>query len=373
MKIGIVGLPYVGKTSVFNALTQSEAETGTYSAQKKSNIGSVKVPDKRLDALAPIFHPKKVTPTSIDYVDVAGVSKGDVERSGLETSVIAELREVDALAHVVRLFEDDAVPHVDGSINAQRDIETIDLELAFADLQVIEKRLERLGKEIKLKKAPILEEEYSLLTQCKAALEADTPLRALALSPEDEKMIKGYRFLTQKPMVIVLNIGEDQLEQSEEICQRFAEYAEKIVPVGQLSLRKPQTDLIALSARLEMEIAQLDAADAEPFLAEMGLKETALTRVIHKSYRLLGLITFLTGGPNEVKAWTLKEGMTALDAAGIIHTDFARGFIRAETIQWSDLAACGSLARAREKGLLRLEGKDYVVKDGDVLTIRFSV
>jgi len=362
MKIGIVGLPFVGKTSVFNALTHAQAETGAYSVHKKSNISSVKVPDGRPYALAEVFRPKKVTPTSIDYVDVAGVSKSDAEHSGLETSVIAELRDADALAHVVRLFEDDTVPHVEGSIDAQRDIETIDLELLLADLQIVERRLERLSKEIKLKKAPDLEQERAVLTRCKAALEADTPLRALTLSPDDEKIIKGYRFLTQKPLLIILNIGEDQIEHADACRQRFEAYA-----------HRPKTALIALSARLEMEIAQLDPPDAEVFMAEMGLKATALTQVIQTSHRLLGLITFLTGGPNEVRAWTLRTGMTALDAATAIHTDLARGFIRAETIRWSDLVACGSVAKAREKGLLRLEGKEYVVQDGDVLTIRFNV
>ena len=362
MKIGIVGLPFVGKTSVFNALTHAEAETGDYSVHKKANISSVRVPDERLNALAEVFQPKKVTPASIDYVDVAGVSKGESEQSGLDTSVLAELRDADALAHVVRLFEDNAVPHAEGSIDAQRDIETIDLELLLADLQIIERRLERLSKEIKLKKAPELELEHALLVRCKEALEADTPLRALGFSPEDEKRIKGFRFLTRKPMLIILNIGEDRLAEADEICQRFDVYADR-----------PKTAVIALSARLEMELAQLDAEDAEVFMEEMGLEATALTQVIHTCYRLLGLITFLTGGRNEVRAWTLKAGMTALDAAGTIHTDMARGFIRAETVHWADLVACGSVVKARDKGILRLEGKAYVVQDGDVLTIRFNV
>jgi GTP-binding protein YchF len=370
MKIGIVGLPYVGKTSLFNALTHSNVETGIYLARKGANISSIKVPDERLNPLAAIFKPKKVTPASIDYADVAGEfvrglnprTTGDVEGGGLEASVIAELREVDALIHVVRAFADNADPHVNGSVNPNRDIETVDLELAFADLQVIDKRLERISRELRAKKAPALEHERIVLERCKASLERGVALREMDLSPEEAKVIRGYRFLTQKPMLLICNIGENQLAQAEEIGAEFAEYE-----------KKPQTAILTLCAKLEMEISQLDAEDAQVFLAEMGLKESALKRIIQTSYRLLGLITFFTGGPNEVRAWTLHQGMTALDAAAIVHTDFARGFIRAETIPWAELVNCGSLGKAREKGALRLEGKDYVVQDGEVLTIRFSV
>ena len=360
MKIGIVGLPYVGKTCLFNALTQSEAETGTYTAKKGWNVGSVKVPDQRLAALAEVFNPKRVTPTSIDYVDIAGVSKGDIALEGLETGIIAELREVDALAHIVRVFEDDAVPHVDGDVDPKRDVETIDIELAFADLGIIDNRLDRLERELRTQKIPALEHERAVLDQCKAALEGGTAIRELPLSPEDERAIRGYGFLTQKPLLVVLNIGEDDLERTEEIRASFAASEREI-------------EIITLSARLEMELARLDTEDAEIFRAEMGLDQSALARVIDASYRTLGLITFFTVVSDELRAWTLKEGMTALDAADTIHTDMARGFIRAETIQWGDLVDCGSLTEARENGLLRLEGKDYSVSDGDVLTIRFSV
>ena len=360
MKIGIVGLPYVGKTSLFNALTQSEAETGTYAAKKGWNVGSVKVPDERLGALAEVFTPKRVTPTSIDYVDIAGVSKGDIALEGLEAGVIAELREVDALAHIVRVFEDDAVPHVDGDVDPKRDIETIDMELAFADLGIIDNRLNRLDRELRTQKIPALEHERAVLERCKDALEGGTAIRELSLSPEDERAIRGYGFLTQKSLLLILNIGEDELESEEEIRANFAAHERQI-------------EIITLSARLEMELARLDAEDAEIFRAEMGLNESALARVIDASYRTLGLITFFTVVSDELRAWTLKEGMTALDAAGTIHTDMARGFIRAETIHWADLVDCGSLTQARDDGLLRLEGKDYVVSDGDALTIRFNV
>lgn len=362
MKIGIVGLPYVGKTSLFNALTQSEAETGTYAAKKGGNVGSVKVPDERLTALAEIFNPKRITPTSIYYVDVPGVSKGDIAREGLEASVIAALREVDALAYIVRVFEDDAVPHVDGTVDPQRDIETIDIELAFADLGIIENRLDRLSRELRTQKIPALEHERAVLERCKDALEGGATLRKLPLSLADERAIRGYSFLTQKPLLLVLNIGEDGLDGAEDIRASFAAYAQK-----------RQIEIIALSTRLEMELALLGAEDAEIFRVEMGLNESALTRVIDASYRALGLITFFTIVSDELRAWTLKGGMTALDAAAAIHTDMARGFIRAEVIHWANLVDCRSLTKAQDNGLLRLEGKDYVVSDGDVLTIRFNV
>lgn len=360
MKIGIVGLPYVGKTSLFNALTQSEAETGTYATKKGWNVGSVKVPDERLEALAKVFNPKQVTPTSIDYVDIAGVSKGDIALEGLETGVIAELREVDALAHIVRVFEDDAIPHADGDVNPKRDIETIDIELAFADLGIIDNRLDRLSRELRTQKIPALEHERAVLGRCKDALEGSTAIRELPLAPEDERAIRGYGFLTQKPLLLVFNIGEDELDSAEEIRTRFA-------------ASERQIEIITLSARLEMELGRLDAEEAELFRTEMGLDESALTRVIDASYRTLGLVTFFTVVSDELRAWTLKDGMTALDAADAIHTDMARGFIRAETIHWADLVNCGSLTAARDNGLLRLEGKDYLVSDGDVLTIRFNV
>ena len=360
MKIGMVGLPYVGKTSLFNALTQSEAETGTYATKKGWNVGSVRVPDERLAALAEVFTPKRITPTSIDYVDIAGVSKGEIALEGLETGVIAELREVDALAHIVRVFEDDAVPHVDGDVDPERDIETIDIELAFADLGIIDNRLSRLDRELRTQKVPALEHERAVLERCKDALEGGTAIRELSLSPEDERAIRGYGFLTQKPLLLIFNIGEDELDSAKQMA-------------ASSSTSEREMEILTLSARLEMELTRLDADEAELFRDEMGLKESALARVIDASYRTLGLVTFFTVVSDELRAWTLKAGMTALDAAALIHTDMARGFIRAETIHWTDLVECGSLTKARDNGLLRLEGKDYTVSDGDVLTVRFNV
>lgn len=362
MKIGIVGLPYVGKTSIFNALTKSSAETGTYTGKKRSNISAVSVPDERMKSLSEIIKPKKITPARIDYVDVAGLAKGDIERSDLGTEVIAALRQVDALAHVVRVFEDDAVPHVDGSVNPARDIETVDLELAFSDLQIIDKRLERLNRELRAKSSPTLEKEYTVLQFCKDALESGIPLRDVDITPENAQAIRGYGFLTQKPILIVFNIGENKLDQAEQILDSIAEHKDK-----------PLTEAITLSAKLEMEIAQLDSEHARIFLNEMGLKVSALNRVIQASYRLLGLITFFTVVSGELRAWTLRRGLAAVDAASAIHTDMARGFIRAETIHWERLVDCGNPINAKDLGALRLEGKDYVVQDGDVLTIRFNV
>ena len=362
MKIGIVGLPYVGKTSIFNALTQSKAETGTYAGKKQSNISAVTVLDERLQSLAEILEPQQSTPVRIDYVDVAGISKGNVERSGLGADVIADLRQVDALAHVVRLFDDDSVPHVDGRVDPKRDIESVDLELTFADLQIIDKRLERLNRELRAKKSPILEKELAVLEGCKEALESGIPLREIDITQEMAHAIRGYGFLTQKPLLLILNIGENQLNQAEQIHQSFAKNDGEF-----------HTEVIPLSAKLEMEIAQLDAEDVQIFLGGMGLEESALRRVIQASYRLLGLITFFTVVSRELRAWTLTHGLTVVDAAATIHTDMARGFIRAETIHWKRLVDCGSPAKARELGFLRLEGRDYVVQDGDVLTIRFNV
>jgi len=374
MQIGIVGMPYVGKTTVFNALTKSSAETGSYAAHKDANVSVVKVPDDRLEPLRAIFKPKKLVYAEIEYIDVAGMRKGAVENGSMDARLLArneverrsffsDLRNVDALAHVVRVFEDDKVPHVDGSVYPKRDIENLNMELALADLQIIEKRLDRLAKELRTSKDANLIREQELLQKFQSLLESDIPLRETEISAGEERMVRGYQFLTQKPLLLMLNIGEDQIEDSERLLAQFAEYA-----------KKPNTGVIAVCAKIEMEIAQLeDDEEASLFLEEMGLGESAMTRVIHTSYDLLGLITFFTGGDNEVRAWTVPNGTTALAAAGTIHSDMERGFIRAETIQAEDLIKCGSLAKAREAGLLRLEGKEYVVLEGDFLTIRFSV
>ena len=358
MRIGIVGRPQVGKTTVFNTLAESNAEIGGYTSRGQINLSTANVPDERLERLAEIVGSQKTTPATIDYVDVAGVTKSDVEQAELDSGMLAELRTVDALAHVVRLFEDESVPHVDGSIDAERDIESVSLEFALADLQIVENRLDRLRKQFQNQKLPEQQNEIRILEACQATLEKGEPLRTLDLSDNEEKLIRGYGFLTQKPLLLVCNISETQLEAVDEIRERFSQYE-----------AEPQTTVIVLAAQLEMELSQLDTADAEIFMEEMGLRESALERFIQTSYKLLGLITFFTTNPTEARAWTLREGQTAVDAAGRIHTDFADAFIRSETLSWTDLVECGSYPEARSKGLLRAEGKTYQVQEGDVLLI----
>ena len=358
MKIGIVGRPQVGKTTVFNTLAQSNAEVGGYTSRGHINLSTANVPDDRLARLAEISESPKMTPATIDYVDVAGVTKSDVEQAELDSGMLAELRTVDALAHVVRLFENASVPHVDGSVDGERDIESVSLEFALADLQIVEGRLDRLRKQFQNQKLPEQQNEIRLLEACQQTLETGKPLRALDLSANEEKLIRGYGFLTQKPLLLVCNIDETQLDAADEILKHFAKYK-----------AEPQTAVIILAAQLEMELSQLDETDTEVFMEEMGLHESALERFIQTSYQLLGLLTFFTTGPVETRAWTLQAGQTAVDAAGRVHTDFGNAFIRSETISWKDLVTCGGYPEARSKGLLRSEGKTYQVQEGDVLLI----
>ena len=358
MKIGIVGRPQVGKTTVFNTLAQSNAEIGGYTSRGQINLSTANVPDERLAHLAGAFESQKITPATIDYVDVAGVTKSDVEQAELDSGMLSGLRTVDALVHVVRLFEDEAVPHVDGSVDGERDIESVSLEFALADMQIVEGRLSRLRKQYQNQKLPEQQSEIRLLEECQQTLENGKPLRVLDLSATEKKLIRGYGFLTQKPLLLVCNIGETQLDAADEILKHYAKYE-----------AEPQTAIIVLAAQLEMELSQLDETDTKIFMEEMGLQESALERFIQTSYRLLGLLTFFTTGPTEARAWTLREGQTAVDAAGRIHTDFANAFIRSETINWTDLVTCGSYPQARSKGMLRAEGKMYQVQEGDVLLI----
>lgn len=365
MKIGIVGRPHVGKTTVFNAIAHSNAEVGNYTNKNQVNLSTVSVPDDRLKPLQDVYGAKETIPATIDYVDRGATSHQAInpnlensQHTSLDAEVLGELRTVDALAHVVRLFEDDTVPHVDGNVDGIRDIETVDLEFIFADLQIIEGRLNRLEKLLKNEKTPEHLNEFRVLEQFQTTLKNGKPLRALTISDQDEMLIRGYGFLTLKPILIVLNISETQLLMVDETRNRFKEFG-----------KYPKTAIIVLAAQLEMEIAQLDQEDAEVFMIEMGLKESALERFIQISYRLMGLITFFTGGPKEVRARTLREGQTAVEAAGEIHTDFERGFVRSECINWQNLVTCGNYSEARNKGVLRVEGKSYEVQEGDVLNI----
>jgi hypothetical protein len=365
MDVGIIGLAQAGKTTVFNAVTRGKAQTG-FGAAHEPNIGVVKVPDPRLDTLAAMFRPKKVTPAEIRYVDFppAGAHFGKGEGPG--GAFLNEVRRVDALMHVVRAFHNPAVPHPEGTIDPARDIATLELELAFADLAVIERRLERLEAELRAVRAGERgagERERALLTRLKAALEAERPLRALDLSDEEERLIAGFRFLTRKPMLILLNVGEEDIAHREAI---EAEYRARFAG--------PRTDVAALCGKLEMELLELPHEEAAEYRRHLGLgDETGLNRAIRLSYRLLGLISFFTVGPDECRAWTVEAGATAQRAAGKIHSDMERGFIRAEVIHYEDLAAAGSEAEARRRGLMRTEGKGYIVQDGDVLHILFNV
>lgn len=352
----------MGKTTLFNALTRSHAQTGAYAVgHKDPNMASVKVPDERLEALARVFKPPKVVHAHIEYVDVGGMTKGYVQNEA-SANLLAALRHVDALAHLVRLFEDESIPHVEGSINPRRDIESLNLELALADLQVIEKRLERLAKELRVNKNPNLLKEEELLKKLKNQLEAETPIREVGLSIEEKSLIRGYTFLTQKPLLIVLNLDEKQLEKSRSYLDVISELHQKPRVLG-----------LTLCAKLEMEIGELQPDEAQAFLKELGIEEPALEKILKASYEILGLVSFFTIGDSEIRAWSLEKGTTAVNAAGKIHSDMEQGFIRAETINCFDLVKAGSFFKAKESGLLRLEGKDYIVKDGDVLTIRFSV
>ncbi len=356
MDIGITGLPLVGKTTLFNALTGRSAQTGAY-ASKDAHRGSVEVPEPRLDALAQIFDPEKITPAVVNYTDVAGVTKGGASDS--RASQLAVLRGVDALVHVVRGFESDVVPVPDEGLDPIRDVEDFDLELILADLEIAERRLDRLKKDLR-GGDPEAEIEASILEKCRQSLTADEPIRSLEISDDERLKLRGFQFLTDKPVVVAINVGEDQAGQ--QVTGQWAELA-----------KKPNTQVITICAELEMELAQLDENDRAVFQEDLGIEELALGTLIRKSYELLDLVDFFTAGPQEVRAWTLRKGSTALDAAGSIHSDLERGFIRAETVAFDELVECESFAGARDKGVLRLEGRAYVVKDGDVLTIRFNV
>lgn len=363
MKLGIIGLPNSGKTTLFNVLTGRQVQTGTFTpAGAEPNIGVVKVPDERLDKLAEMFRPKKVTPATIEYIDIAGLRHEGGVKGELGKELLLHIRNVDALIHVVRTFQNDKVPPAGGDINPERDISTVNLELILLDLDIVEKRIERVEINIKKKGEKEGIAELQLLTKLKQNLEAGLPIRQLELSEDEKKLIKGFQFLTAKPMLIVLNIGEEELKFPERYRNLKEKYQNLDIPV------------IELCAEIESQISQLQDKETEKaFMEDLGIKESGLTRLIRVSYELLGLISFLTVGKEEVRAWTIRKGTKAQQAAGVIHSDMERGFIRAEVVSYEDLIKSGSLAAARNKGLLRLEGKDYIVQDGDILEIRFNI
>jgi GTP-binding protein YchF len=356
MELGIVGLPKAGKTTLFNTLTASHLATDKFVASKKTNVGVAAVPDPRLEALRDLFNPRRYVPATVTYVDVPGIKKGE----GPESLDLAELKNVDALVHVVRAFADPEILHSDGSVDPARDIATFDLELILADHSLIERRIDKLEKAVKRGLTPEEKREQQLLTETiLPCLEAERPLRTLELAPDDERRLRGFQLLSAKPMLVVVNVDEARAGEGEAVAAALA--------VG------PGVRLVVISAPIEEEISRLPAEEQREFLAELGLAGPSLDRVLQASYALLGLISFFTVGDDEVRAWTVRQGTPAREAAGTIHSDLERGFIRAEVVGWEDLLRLKTLAACRDQGLLRLEGKDYIVQDGDVLHVRFNV
>jgi GTP-binding protein YchF len=357
MRTGIIGLPGVGKTSLFKILTHAHLDAKA--AREALHVGVARVPDARLAPLATLYKPKKITHASIEYVDVAGLARDKARDSAL----LVEMRQVDALVNVVRLFDDPANPHPPGSLDARRDFDSIEVELMLHDLEQILRRLERLDKDLKKKREPLLEREQAVLFRCKASLEAENPLRALALNAEEAKLINGYMFLSRKPMLCAVNLNDVEAPQIAGAIERHGLAA---------MAARPQVAAVPFCGRIEAELADLEDAEAAEMMAGYGLAESGRDRLIHATYGLLGLMSFLTAGDPEVRAWMIRRGATALEAAGAIHSDIARGFIKAEVVGFDHLIAAGSIAAARERGQVRLEGKEYVVQDGDVILFRHS-
>jgi ribosome-binding ATPase len=354
MQTGIIGLPQVGKTTLFRILTKANVEG---KGGQSTHVGVAKVPEPRLVELAKLYNPKKITYATVQYVDLPGVQKERMRES------LATLRDVDAILHVIRVFEEPSVPHSEGSIDPLRDATNLDLELIFSDHDQISKRLERVEKDLKKKRDPMLEQERAVLEKCKVHLEAEKPLRELELTAEERKPIGGFLFLSQRPMLYVLNLGDDEAAEMDKAIEKHK--------LGALQGR-PNTAVVAVCGRLEAELVEMEEQEAAELLGSYGLKEPGLNRLIRATYDLMGLFPFFTAGEPEVRAWTIRKGSTAVKAAGEIHSDIEKGFIRAEVVQCTDLLAAGSIAAAKEKAQVRLEGKEYIVQEGDVILFRHS-
>ncbi len=364
MKLGIVGLPNVGKSTLFNAITSAGAQSANYPfCTIEPNVGMVSVPDERLDKLAEMYEPDKFTPATIEFVDIAGLVKGASKGEGLGNKFLSHIREVDAIVHVVRCFDDTNIVHVDGSVDPARDIETINLELIFADMDMVQNRIDRVSKLMKGDKS--LAAEVDFLKRLWAHLETGAPARSMDKTEDELLMLKEVSLLSMKPVIYACNMSEDDFSAGYEKNPYYA----KVEAIA----KNENADTLPICAELEAQISELEQDEKLMFLSELGLEQSGLERLIKKCYSLLGLISYLTAGKPEVRAWTITKGTKAPQAAGKIHTDFERGFIRAEVVAFDDLMSCGNMVAAKEKGLVRSEGKDYIMQDGDIVLFRFNV